>query len=160
MASGVPGSRNWGPATQLEPDPSVDFASAATWIASNRLGDTVVLAEKFEDAVYRLYAWQYALAGGWIGPELVSEEVGSHHFATVDIDDNGNVLVAWAGGAPGERNLYATYRPHGKTFGPRETVEHYVAEGDANGDVVGLSHLEFSDDGRAYVCWRRSEERR
>ena len=68
VASGVPGSRSWRPATQLQPDPSADFASASTWIASNRLGDTIVLAEKFEDAVYRLYVWQYALAGGWSGP--------------------------------------------------------------------------------------------
>jgi len=155
VASGIPGSHSWRTGTQ-QPDPSASFANASTWIASNRFGDTVILSEKFEEAVYRLYVWQYAIADGWVGPELASEDISPHHFAALDIDDNANVLVTWAGGTPGERNLYATYRPHTKTFGPRETVEHYPAEGDADGDIVGLSHLEFSDDGRAYLCWRQN----
>jgi YD repeat-containing protein len=155
VVSGAPDPHSWQPA-QRQPDAVAGFDASSTWLATNRFGDTAILAEKYEESVYRLYVWQRAAFDDWGGQELVSEDCNPHSFAQVAIDDSGNLLVAWAGGAVGSRNLYAVYRPYAKAFGARETVENYSADNYVDGDVVGLSHLEFAYDGTAYACWRQN----
>ncbi len=155
VVSGVPDSHSWQSARR-QPDAATSFDAASTWVADNRYGDTVILTEKYEDSLYRLYVWQAAVFDDWAGPELVSEDSSPHSFAHVAIDENGNVLVSWAGGAAGSRNLYAAYRPYAKAFKARETVENYSADNNVDGDVVGLSHLEFAGNGSAFVCWRQN----
>ena len=164
VVTGVPGVRSWQPLQRL-PDAVTSFDSSSTRVAVNRFGDTVILSEMVEESVYRLYVWQAAVFEEWGEPELVSEDSYSHGFAKVDIDENGNVLVSWAGGAPGSRDLYAAYRHYSKTFREREAVEDYASEGAspespiegyADGDVVELSHLEFTGAGAAYACWRQN----
>ncbi len=153
--SGVPEVHSWQVA-HPQPDAAVSFDASSTRVASNRYGDTVILTEKYEESSYRLYVWQSAVFDQWGGPELVSEDSNPHSFAHVAIDDDGNVLVSWAGGAAGSRNLYAAYRPYAKTFKARQTVENYSANSNVDGDVVGLSHLEFAKNGSAWVCWRQN----
>jgi len=155
VVSGVPDSLSWQPPERL-PDATASFDAASTWVADNRYGDTVVLTEKYEESLYRLYVWQTAVFDDWGGPELVSEDSNPHSFAQVAIDDNGNVLVSWAGGVVGSRNLYAAYRPYAKTFKTRQTIENYSADSYVDGDIVGVSHLEFAKNGSAWVCWRQN----
>ena len=155
IVSGVPDSHSWQSPERL-PDAAASFDAASTWVADNRYGDTVVLTEKYEESLYRLYVWQIAVFDDWSGPELVSEDSNPHNFVQAAIDDNGNVLVSWAGGVAGSRNLYAAYRPYAKTFKARQTIENYSADSHVDGDVVGVSHLEFARNGSAYVCWRQN----
>ena len=152
IISGIPGSYDWRPATHW-PDVLLDFETPSIRVAANRFGDTVILAEKYEQGVYRLYVWQRAFYDSWNIPELISEAANPHHFVRVDIDDDGNVLASWADGIPGARRLHSAYRRFSKAFGEIEAVESYTADSGLDADVVGLSHLEFTQDGHAYICW-------
>ena len=155
--SAMPGSPAWrAPLPSPALSPGFDRESAR--VSSNRLGDSVLIAELFQDNVYQLYAWQYSLQAGWGEREIVSRNLTRHEFATPAIDNGGNVLVAWAAGAPGERSLYSRYRDYRKSFKAQQLVESYQEAELADGDVVDLSHLEFSADGRAYACWRQNRE--
>ncbi|MEH6635911.1 MAG: PKD domain-containing protein, partial [Halioglobus sp.] len=112
---GTPGAHAWKP-PQRQPDGLTSLAVDATWVATNRFGDTVLLAQKYEESVHRLYLWQSSMFDDFGTVELVNEDSDPQGFAKVAIDQDGNVMVSWAGGPVGSRNLYAAYRPYGKPF--------------------------------------------
>ena len=153
--SSTPGSPAWrAPLPGPDLSPGVDRDSSR--VSSNRLGDSVLIAEVFENSEYHLYAWQYSALDGWGERETISQNLDPHEFAMPAIDGNGNVLVVWATGASGERSLYSRYRGRGDSFKAQRLVESYQGDELADGDVVDLSHLDFSADGRAYACWRQN----
>jgi YD repeat-containing protein len=155
LVSATPGNLSWQPAHKI-PEEQTALDSLSTRIAGNRYGEAVILSEREESGTFRLYAWQYSPPTGWGTAALVNEGVQSHYFPEIDIDDDGNVLLAWAEGSIGSRSLYSAYRLYGKDFLPPQLVEHYAPNEHVDGDVVAVSHLEFTDSGQAYLCWRQN----
>ena len=153
--TGIAGAQGWREAAEQPVDLSGFEASSITG-EINRFGETVLVAEKPEGGIYRLFAWTRSVDGGWEDPQLVSEDVNPHRYVRAAIDDHGNVLVAWAGGLDGLRDLYAAYRGASGAFRPPEVVESHSSDEWVSGGVTSVSHLEFTDSGSAFVCWRQN----
>ena len=155
VVTGIGGARSWREAVAQPIDLAGVEPSSVTGEA-NRFGEAVIVAEKNASGVYRLYAWKRSVEGGWGGAFLLSEDENPHRYPRAAIDTEGNILVAWAGGPEGQRNLYAAYQPVSGAFRPRFTVASYPSDGSASGDVTALNHLEFAGDGTAFACWRQN----
>ncbi len=138
------------------PDELTSFDPSRTVIAQGRLGEAAILAERVESDHSRLYAWIYRPVSGWGAAELVSESLHPHQFMQATIDDAGNLLATWATGPTGGRSLYASYRPFDQGFLPAIAVENYSGNNQVDGDVVGVSHVEFNAAGQAWICWRQN----
>jgi len=153
--TGIAGARGWREVA-LQPVDLARFEPSTATGEINRFGEAVVVAEKAESGRYRLFAWARSVDGQWGGAQLVSEDEDPHQYTRAAIDDDGNILVAWAGGPEGLRDLYAAYRPVSGAFRPRDLVESHSADELVSGDVTSLSHLEFSGNGSAFICWRQN----
>ena len=150
----VPGAREWRTPLRI-PDLSAELDPAITRVATNKLGDVAVTTEVFADDVYRVYAWQYSPLSGWGEETLVVEGPQHHDFLTPAIDEAGNLMIAWVTGTAGERRLRTRYRARGESLQSTQPLGSYSADQYADGDVLELNHLEFSEDGRAFACWRQ-----
>jgi YD repeat-containing protein len=155
VVSSTAGSPDWRAAIRI-PDETTSLAPSSTRVASNRFGEATVLTEVSEAGSYRLYVRIFDLFSGWGDAELVNQSDLSHNFANIAIDDDGHVLAVWAEGPVGGRSLYSAYRPNGGTFRNAVTVEQYEANASVDGDIVGVSHLEFDSGSQAFICWRQN----
>jgi len=154
IAYGVPDTREWMLPVGL-PQELVDFDQDNTTVATNRFGDAVVLTEKFEDNLYRLYLWEYSIFDGWTSSQLINEDADTHPDFIVDIDNHQNILVAWAENQGGTHDLYASYKRANDAWEVKSLVEQYNQNSNADGDVVSVDGLTFADNGEAYICWRQ-----
>jgi hypothetical protein len=155
VITGMAGARGWRePAVQAIDLGAFDAFSVTGEI--NRFGEAVIVAERADSGIYRLVAWTRSVDGLWGSEQQVSEDENPHRFARAAIDDDGNILVAWAGGPEGSCSLHAAYRPVSGLFRPRDTVAGSTPDQPAAGDVISLSHLEFTANGSAFICWRQN----
>jgi YD repeat-containing protein len=155
VVAATPGPLQWQASRQV-PDEALSFDSAATVVASNPVGDVVIVTDRHDGGLYRLEARRFSHLSGWSDPQVIDESSGPHQFLRADVDREGNLLAAWASGMAGERSLYAVYRPFGASTGIRQAVEHHSPDGYVDADVVGISQLGFTDAGQAYICWRQT----
>ena len=155
VMTGIAGARGWRDAAVQAIDLGAFDPSSVTG-QTNRFGEAVIVAERTDSGIYRLFVWARSVDGLWGSGQQVSEDEHPHRFARAAIDDDGNILVAWAGGLEGSRSLHAAYRPVSGLFRPRDTVAESTPDQLADGDVTSLSHLEFTGNGSAFICWRQN----
>lgn len=102
-------------------------------VAINQDGDFVVAwASQFQDGdLYGVYAHRYDVAGGTITPErqINTFTTGSQLEPSVAMDDAGEFVVTWHGGANQDGNLYGVYARRffaANTEYPNVVDQHFV----------------------------------
>jgi YD repeat-containing protein len=155
VLAATPGEPAWQPANQI-PAADTQLFGINTSIATNDYGAMAIVSEQFTGTSYQLQAWQFDSVSGWTGPRLLHAIEESHSLLQVDMDHAGNLLVAWASGSEENRSLYSLYVPFGGEPQPVQLVEHYAPDNYVSADIRDIAHLEFSDDGQAWICWRQN----
>jgi hypothetical protein len=153
--SATPGQTAWQPANQI-PAADTQTFGINTSVATNDYGGMALVSEQFTGTSYQLHAWQFDYASGWSGPKPLHAGEERHSLLKTDIDQDGNLLVAWASGPDENRSLYSLYVPYGQEPQSVQLVEHYAPDNYVSADISEVAHLEFADDGQAWICWRQN----
>ncbi len=116
--------------------------------ASNQAA-VVWMDTRAQDA-YRVFCRMYDSLGNPVGPEFpVSDSTGDQVYASVAMNDNGRVVVAWMDYREGEANIYCQrYREDGTGIGPNVRVNT-----DQEGAYQGYPSCAVDDDGGFVVAW-------
>src|SRR5439155_10325278 len=93
-------------------------------LAVNRAGEAVLAIQTPTTGVGIARVFIGSATGGFTQPFTEYSEGSNTSIFPPDvaIDDAGDAVVGWRGFSSGSTSMHAAYRPHGGSFGPRESI--------------------------------------
>lgn len=155
IVSGIPNVNEWSSADQV-PNDLTTYPFANRSVASNKIGDTVIVTDHFDNGSYQLRINRYSVMFGWSSEEVLLDSVEQHRSLNSDIDDFGNILVTWTEDSGTSISLKYLYYSVLDGWSAPGFVENYEYTGSLqiHGGVAGDSvSVQFFPNGSAVACW-------